>query len=71
MRCSSLCFLRCCPSAASMFCALYSVVLTDVVISLSLYAPVVCMFPQCWISCVCHLLLSICLGVMLLNSVDV
>jgi hypothetical protein len=53
--------LRCFPPAASMFRLLFSVVLTDIAVmllSLLLYAPLVCIFPRCWLSWECHLLLS-------------
>jgi hypothetical protein len=48
---SSCCF----PSAASVLCVLFTVVLVDAVVmllSLLLYAPLVCTFPGCWISSV-------------------
>jgi ABC-type antimicrobial peptide transport system permease subunit len=45
-------FSRCFPPVTSMFCVLFSVVLTDVIVTLLslLYATLVCIFPQCWIS---------------------
>jgi hypothetical protein len=43
----SLCF----PAAAAVFCVLFSVALTDVVVMLSsLCAPLICVFRPCWIS---------------------
>jgi hypothetical protein len=54
----SLCFLP----ESSVFCVLFSVVLTDVVVMLLpflLYAPLICMFPCCWITLVCVSLINI------------
>jgi hypothetical protein len=49
-------FSRCFPSVVFMFWVLFSVVHMDVIVmllSLLLYAPLVCILPPCWISGVC------------------